>query len=188
MKRLLPTLLVLASLTAPSFAEDTAAPATPATPAAPATPSAPAAPETPAATPAAPAAAPAGEVTKLLLGVLPAVMKFDKATLEVKAGAKTMLLFQNAKCPLQHNFVLVNPGKMNAIGGLADKMLTDPQALAKHYTPDSPEILAHSTKLIGLGQSDLIEFTAPTTPGDYPYICTFPGHWRLMNGILKVVP
>lgn len=146
------------------------------------------APKPAAAAPAAAAPAAAGETAKVMLGVLPAVMKFDKATLEVKAGAKVMLLFRNEKCPLQHNFLLVKPGKLNDMGALADKMLTDPQAMAKHYTPESPEILAHSTKLIGTGQSDLIEFTAPTTPGDYPYLCTFPGHWRMMNGVLKVVP
>lgn len=141
---------------------------------------------------AAPAAAaptaPAEAVTRIKLGVIPAVMKFDKATLEVKAGAKVMLLFINEKCPLQHNFLLLTPGKLNDIGALADKMLTDPTAMAKHYIPTSPEILAHSTKLIGIGQSDIIEFTAPAEPGDYPYICTFPGHWRMMNGVMKVTP
>lgn len=172
MKLLLFSLIALSSMAA-SQAQDAPKPAEP-------TPAAPAAPATP--------AAPAGDVTKLMLGVLPAVMKFDKATLEVKAGSKVMLLFRNEKCPLQHNFLLVNPGKLNDMGALADKMLTDPQAMAKHYTPESPEVLAHSTKLIGLGQSDLIEFTVPTTPGDYPYLCTFPGHWRMMNGVLKVTP
>ena len=172
MKSLLLSLIALSSLAA-SQAQDAPKPAEP-------TPAAPAAPATP--------AAPAGDVTKIMLGVLPAVMKFDKATLEVKAGAKVMLLFRNEKCPLQHNFLLINPGKLNDVGALADKMLTDPQAMAKHYTPESPEVLAHSTKLIGLGQSDLIEFTAPATPGDYPYLCTFPGHWRMMNGVLKVTP
>ena len=173
---LLPLLSIAALISAQ--AQDAPKPAAPATPA-------PAAPATPA--PAAPAA-PAGEVTKIMLGVLPAVMKFDKATLEVKAGAKVMILFKNEKCPLQHNFLLTNPGKLADMGALADKMLTDPQAMAKHYTPESPEILAHSSKLIGIGQSDLIEFTAPTAPGDYPYLCTFPGHWRMMNGVLKVTP
>mgnify|MGYP006097013119 FL=1 len=24
------------------------------------------------------------------------------------------------------------------------------------------------------------------TPGDGPYICTFPGHWRAMQGVLRV--
>jgi azurin len=23
--------------------------------------------------------------------------------------------------------------------------------------------------------------------GEYPYVCTFPGHWRIMNGVLQVV-
>jgi RNA polymerase sigma factor (sigma-70 family) len=128
------------------------------------------------------------EVVQLMLGVVPAVMKFDPAVMEVKAGARVILHFRNDKCPLQHNFLLVNPGQLEPIGALADQMLTDPQAMAKHYLPDSPEILAASSRLIGLGQSDLIEFTAPATPGNYPYVCTFPGHWRLMQGVLKVVP
>ena len=40
-----------------------------------------------------------------------------------------------------------------------------------------------------LGQpdaEDVLEFTAPSEPGDYPYICTYPGHWAIMNGIMKV--
>ena len=60
-------------------------------------------------------------------------------------------------------------------------MLTDPNALEKFYLPVSPEVLVHSTKLVGFGQSDQIEFTAPAEPGDYPFLCTFPGHWRLMR-------
>jgi azurin len=27
----------------------------------------------------------------------------------------------------------------------------------------------------------------PDQAGDYPFVCTFPGHWRLMTGIMKVV-
>jgi azurin len=37
------------------------------------------------------------------------------------------------------------------------------------------------------GQSEVISFTAPE-PGDYPYVCTFPGHAQLMRGVMKVVP
>ena len=29
-------------------------------------------------------------------------------------------------------------------------------------------------------------FTAPSKPGDYDYVCTFPGHAMLMKGILRV--
>jgi azurin len=33
-----------------------------------------------------------------------------------------------------------------------------------------------------------ISFLAPTEPGRYPYLCTFPGHWMVMNGELIVAP
>ena len=135
--------------------------------------------------------APAGEPgdqVKLVLGVVPAVMKFDQELLTVRVRQQVMLLFRNEKCPLQHNFILAKPGTLAAIGALADRMLTDPQALARHYVPASPDILAQSSKLLGIGQSDLIEFTAPSEPGDYPFLCAFPGHWRMMHGVLRVVP
>jgi azurin len=31
-----------------------------------------------------------------------------------------------------------------------------------------------------------ISFRAPTAPGRYPYLCTFPGHWMVMNGEMIV--
>jgi azurin len=40
--------------------------------------------------------------------------------------------------------------------------------------------------LINPGKNYTITFKVPATPGDYPYLCTFPGHWRTMNGILRV--
>lgn len=36
------------------------------------------------------------------------------------------------------------------------------------------------------GQEEVIEFTAPTEEGAYPYLCSFPGHHRLMRGMLYV--
>jgi RNA polymerase sigma factor (sigma-70 family) len=129
-----------------------------------------------------------GETARLVLEVVPGVMRFTPEKLSVKAGQPVIIQFRNDKCPLQHNFLLVKPGKLEEIGALADRLLTDPQAMAKHYLPASPEILATSHHLVGPGQSDLIEFTAPMEPGEYPFLCTFPGHWRLMHGMLLVVP
>ena len=131
-------------------------------------------------------ATPAGDTVELALGVLPNVMKYDKAELSVKAGAKVKLTFKNEKCALMHNFLLLKPGTKDAVGALADKMLADPQGLAKQYCPETADILVKGNKLIGIAQTDIIEFTAPAEAGDYPYLCTFPGHWRLMQGVLKV--
>ncbi len=68
----------------------------------------------------------------------------------------------------------------------ADKMAQSPAGLAQQYVPDMPQVL-FSTKLIEPGETVRFQFRAPTAAGDYPYVCTFPAHWRVMNGILHVV-
>jgi azurin len=142
------------------------------------------------AAPGAPAAAAAE--TKVIIGVVPAVMQFDKKAFSVKAGDKVSLLFTNKACPLQHNLIIVKPGTDAKFGMAADKMITTDAAaaLAKVYVPDDAEskaaIVAASTKLIGTGQNEIITFTAPSEPGAYPYLCTFPGHRFLMKGVMTV--
>lgn len=114
---------------------------------------------------------------------------YDKTDLTVKAGQKVKLTLNNtgSAAPLQHNFLLVKPGKDQAVGAQANAMMSDPQGVAKSYIPDASkdDIIAH-TKLVMPGGSETIEFTAPAEAGDYPYMCTFPGHWLLMKGVLHV--
>ena len=127
----------------------------------------------------APPAAGAAE-TKVIIGVLPGVMQYDKKEFTVKAGEKVAILFINKACPLQHNLIILKPGTDAAYGAAADKMiLTDAAAaMAKHYLPDDDAsraaVIAATTKPIGAGQNEILKFTAPATPGDYPYVCTFP--------------
>jgi azurin len=113
-------------------------------------------------------------------------LMFDTKVLNVKAGEKVKLTFDNKSAiPQPHNVLILKPGTLQKVGALANGMLADPQAMAKDYIPESDDIL-HHTKLIQPGQSGVLEFTAPEEAGDYPYICTFPGHWMLMQGTLKV--
>ena len=113
-------------------------------------------------------------------------MKWDKNEFTVKAGAKVKLTLNNdSAIPLQHNLLILKPGTLQKVGMLANNMLTDPQAMAKGYIPESEDIL-FATKLINPKESETIEFTAPTEPGEYPYTCTFPGHWMVMQGVMKV--
>ena len=113
----------------------------------------------------------------------PGQMKFAQALIKAKAGVPIELIFKNPDL-LQHNVLILKPGTKDKVGALADAMLTDPEALKKNYVPTSPDIL-HSSKLINPGGSATLKFTIKKA-GDYPIICTFPGHWRLMNAILKV--
>lgn len=115
-------------------------------------------------------------------------LAYDAAskTFSVKAGQKVKLTLENkATVPQPHNLLVCKPGSLMKVGAAANAMLTDPQAMAKDYVPESAEIL-HHTKLAQPGQTVTLEFTAPAEAGDYVYLCTFPGHWMLMNGTMKV--
>jgi uncharacterized protein len=122
----------------------------------------------------------------LALGVIPDVMKYDRTELTVRAGQRTRLVFTNND-HMQHNVVILQPGQLEAVGALADQLLTDPQAPARQYVPSSPAVL-FSSPLVNPGETSTLNFTAPTQPGKYPFICTFPGHWRMMQGVLTVTP
>lgn len=113
-------------------------------------------------------------------------MKFDKDVLEAKAGQKVTLIFKHTgkmtKQQMGHDFVLLKEGTdVNAFG----------QACATNKDHDKlpasqiDNVLAH-TDLIGGGETTQIEFTAPTTPGNYPYVCSFPGHYVTMHGTFIV--
>ena len=44
-----------------------------------------------------------------------------------------------------------------------------------------------SSKLLQPRESQKLSFTAPTTPGVYPVVCTYPGHWSRMYAAMYVV-
>ncbi len=111
-------------------------------------------------------------------------MKFDKQEITVKAGQPVEIVFENPDA-MQHNIVVGKIKSLDIIGKAADEMITARDAAEKHYVPALPEIIA-SSPLINPGETYRLRFTAPAAPGDYPFVCTFPGHWRLMNGIMKV--
>jgi len=111
-------------------------------------------------------------------------MKYDKQEFIVKAGQPVEIVFENPDA-MQHNIVIGKQKSLDVIGKAADVMITQRNAAEKHYVPELPEVIA-SSPLVNPGETFRLRFTAPATPGDYPFICTFPGHWRIMNGIMKV--
>ena len=112
------------------------------------------------------------------------MMQFTNKLITAKAGEKVVINFENTD-GMQHNMLILKPGSLQKVGKAADAMLTDAKAAEKFYVPNVPEVL-FSTKLVNSGETVSLVFTVPTTPGDYPFVCTFPGHWRGMNGILRV--
>ena len=121
---------------------------------------------------------------ELGMSVVKGQMKFSLPNFTVKPGQRVRLMFTNPD-DMQHNFLIVRPGTLPAVGALADAMAATPDAAERSYVPPTPDVMWF-TKLVDPGQSATLEFTAPRQTGEYPYICTFPGHWRLMQGTMKV--
>ena len=114
-------------------------------------------------------------------------MQYSAKTLEVTSGDKVTLVFKHiGKLPaaaMGHNVVILKPGTV--IPTFAQKAVTAKDA---GYVPQDAEskaaIVAH-TKLLGGGESETITFTAGEA-GAYPYLCSFPGHFAIMQGVLNV--
>ena len=113
-------------------------------------------------------------------------MQFDKKAFTVTAGQKVKLTFKNIgmlpKAAMGHNLVILKKG----VNKIEFATAAIPAGPAAEYIPAAKkkEILAY-TKLLGPKETESIFFTAPE-PGKYDYLCTFPGHFALMNGVMTV--
>jgi len=122
------------------------------------------------------------ELTEIRIATVVEKMQYDIKELTVKAGKKIKLTFANPDF-MPHNIVLTQPGKRDTVAMAA--MTLGAKGFELGFVPPSPDII-WSTKLLDHKQEQVVEFTAPEKPGDYPYVCTFPGHHILMRGMLKV--
>ena len=110
-------------------------------------------------------------------------MLYDKKEFSVETGKRVQLTFVNNDFP-PHNLLIVKPGTADEVATLAILLAND--GFKKQWRPDTPNILWGST-MIDYEEKSVISFTAPP-PGDYPYVCTFPGHALLMRGMMHVLP
>lgn len=122
--------------------------------------------------------------TLIIMNIVPDLMKYSTDLIEVKAGQEVVLELENLD-GMQHNMLIIKPGTLEKVGAAADALARDPKAAQKNYVPDDPNVL-YATKLLDPNDIATLTFTAPSEPGDYPFVCTFPGHWRMMNGIMRV--
>jgi azurin len=107
-------------------------------------------------------------------------MRYDVTAFDVSPGQKVSVTIKNIgttpKFSMGHNFVLldrmINTGNVQA--SFLDKASTE--ASHDYVPPGAKEVLAHS-KLLGPGESEVVTFNAPYIPGDYLYVCSFPGHY-----------
>lgn len=125
------------------------------------------------------------DVRVIAIGTVPTRMIYDKEMIVVEAGKPVEFRFSNTD-HMPHNFAITVPGALQEVGELAEATGRDPDAVARQYIPKSDKVLIGS-KLLQPGETQAISFDVPTAPGVYPYVCTYPGHWRRMFGALYVV-
>ncbi len=111
-------------------------------------------------------------------------LKYDQEKIVVKAGERISLTLLNTD-EMPHNWVLTGWFTYERVGQLADAMVADPTAAERHFIPDDDSVLLGS-RLLNPGETQTIHFNAPAAPGEYPFLCTFPGHWQAMKGTLIV--
>src|SRR5262249_29856536 len=125
-------------------------------------------------------------VSVVLIRAVPHRMEYDRTRFYVEAGKPVVLVFENSDI-MPHNLLVTAPGAMAEVGMAAEVLATDPKAFELNFIPKSPKVL-HATRLLQPRAGERRQFTPPKTPGEYPYVCTFPGHWRVMHGTMHVVP
>lgn len=116
-------------------------------------------------------------------------MQFNVKSIDVDKSCKEFTV--NLKHPgklaknvMGHNWVLTKTADMQGVAN--DGMAA---GLDKDYVkPDDARVIAH-TKVIGAGESASVTFAVSKldAAGDYTFFCSFPGHWGIMKGTLKLV-
>lgn len=119
------------------------------------------------------------------------LMQYNVTHFELKPGQMVRLTLKHVgKLPAQnmgHNFVLLKLGQ--DVAEFSADVNENGGSIANNYVPPKllDRVIAY-TKLIGGGQTTTVEFRAPEEPGKYPFLCSFPGHAGMMNGIVEIKP
>ena len=129
------------------------------------------------------------ELKRVEISCVPERMLFTVRDFAVTPGQPVKLVFTNPDAT-DHNLVLVKPDSLAEVGMAANEMAKDPRNAASDFVPPAKRhLILHASTMIGPTRSSSIHvmrFRAPAEPGVYPYVCTFPGHWVVMNGVMIV--
>ncbi len=106
-------------------------------------------------------------------------LTYDVEQIIVDKNSKIELTFTNNDDML-HNLVLTQMGKasVDKVGDMGLRLGLDGADL--NYVPDTDLVLIH-TGIVEPGTKETIYFQAPSIPGEYWIVCTFPGHAASMR-------
>ncbi|MCP4729252.1 MAG: hypothetical protein GY872_04160 [Roseibacillus sp.] len=118
------------------------------------------------------------------IGVRKAQMRYQVEQFAVVPGSRVKLVLANTDDML-HNLIVCKPGSGVTLSVAQKAWMMGAAAMKNHFVPEDDRVL-FASRIVGVGESDEIYFVAPSQEGDYPYVCTLPGHAFTMKGVMTV--
>lgn len=113
-------------------------------------------------------------------------LRFDTKRLVVEPGKPFEVIFENPD-QIPHNIVFVQPGTLQAVAEAVQAQAPDKlDSKGRAYVPENDPRVIAATRMLEAGQKEALTITAPPQEGTYEFVCTFPGHWAVMQGKLIV--
>lgn len=115
-------------------------------------------------------------------------MRFSVQEFTVTAGTEITVEFANVgrmpKESMGHNLAIID----KSLSPTAFSAAAIRHPATEYIAPEYADQVIAATKVLGPGESETIVFRAPSATGDYPFVCSFPGHTEVgMRGIMRVV-
>jgi azurin len=112
-------------------------------------------------------------------------MTYEQTEITVPAGEEVTLTFENTatSAAMKHNVVVLTTSEDAVVQRVGQAGM---KAASSEYVPDDEAVLA-ATGLADPGETVTVTFEAPSEPGAYTYVCTYPGHYASMQGTMRVV-
>ncbi|MCH1506501.1 MAG: plastocyanin/azurin family copper-binding protein [Verrucomicrobiales bacterium] len=123
-------------------------------------------------------------VSVIVLRTVHEQLRYDTNHITVEADKPFEIVFENDDL-MPHNLIICQKGAKEALGTAALTMTPDQlDSKGRAYVPESNQIIA-ATQMLEAGEKARLTIEG-LAPGEYEYVCTFPGHWSVMNGKLNV--
>ncbi len=118
------------------------------------------------------------EIEAAMIGLM-----FEPRSFAVQPGQEVELVLRNASNGMVHNLLIVRPNTVDEVAAMAlDLGAEGPEA---EWVPDTENVL-HHTSVVPPGEEETLHFVAPEIEGNYPFVCTIPGHAQTMRGTMRV--